>query len=83
MHVGMYLLALAVPGGVNTWFGPLLLTIALFFAFGVPTTDNFYKDNEEFKAYMKRTTSSIFPMHPKQLTVEEMKFFEMKQIKLR
>ena len=57
---GIYLLAIQVQSGYITVYAPLCITLLLRFVSGVPLLEEKYKDNPEFKEYMKET-NVFFP----------------------
>lgn len=58
---GVYLIALAVPGGWMMVFGPLTITVLILVVSGIPMLEARYEGNAEFAEY-KRRTSAFFPM---------------------
>jgi steroid 5-alpha reductase family enzyme len=61
---GIYLIAIAVPGGWMTIIGPMTITILILGVSGIPMLEKKYEGNAEFDEY-KRRTSAFFPMPPK------------------
>jgi steroid 5-alpha reductase family enzyme len=61
---GIYLIALAVPGGWATIIGPITITFLILGVSGIPLLEKKYEGNREFDEY-KRHTSAFFPMLPK------------------
>jgi steroid 5-alpha reductase family enzyme len=61
---GIWLIALAVPGGWLTFIGPLTITLMILKVSGVPRTESRQIANPEFREYAKRT-SPFLPMPPK------------------
>jgi steroid 5-alpha reductase family enzyme len=61
---GIYLLALAVPGGWATIIGPITITFLILGVSGIPLLEKKYEGNKAFDEY-KRHTSAFFPMPPK------------------
>jgi steroid 5-alpha reductase family enzyme len=61
---GLYLIALAVPGGWVTIVGPLCITALILFVSGVPLLEKQFSGNPEFEAY-KRRTSVFVPLPPR------------------
>ncbi|NTW58018.1 MAG: DUF1295 domain-containing protein [Nitrospirae bacterium] len=61
---GMYLIALATPGGWMTIIGPVIITGLILGVSGIPMLEKKYEGNAEFDEY-KRRTSAFFPLPPK------------------
>ena len=61
---GIYLIALAVPGGWMTVIGPMTITALILGVSGIPMLEKKYEGNREFDEY-KRRTSAFFPLPPK------------------
>lgn len=61
---GVYLIALAVPGGWATIIGPITITFLILGVSGIPLLEKKYEGNKAFDEY-KRRTSAFFPMPPK------------------
>jgi steroid 5-alpha reductase family enzyme len=61
---GVYLIALAVPGGWATIIGPITITFLILGVSGIPLLEKKYEGNKEFDDYRRRT-SAFFPMPPK------------------
>jgi len=61
---GIYLIALAVPGGWMTIIGPITITGLILGVSGIPMLEKKYEGNAEFDEY-KRRTSAFFPLPPK------------------
>lgn len=61
---GIYLIALAVPGGWTTIIGPITITALILGVSGIPMLERKYQGNAEFDEY-KRRTSAFFPLPPK------------------
>lgn len=61
---GVYLIALAVPGGWTTIIGPITITFLILGVSGIPLLEKKYEGNKAFDDY-KRHTSAFFPMPPK------------------
>ena len=61
---GIYLIALAVPGGWMTIIGPVTITGLILGVSGIPMLEKKYEGNAEFDEY-KRRTSAFFPLPPK------------------
>jgi len=61
---GIYLIALAVPGGWMTVIGPMTITALILSVSGIPMLEKKYEGNREFDEY-KRRTSAFFPLPPK------------------
>lgn len=55
---GIFLFALAIPGGWVTIVGPIFITYLLRYVSGVPMLERKYDGNDKFEAYKKKT--SIF-----------------------
>jgi len=60
---GIYLIALAVPGGWMTIIGPITITALILGVSGIPMLEKKYEGNAEFDEY-KRRTSAFFPLPP-------------------
>jgi len=67
MWWGIYVIALAVPGGGILVFSPLTITLLLRFVSGVPLLEKKYRDRPEFRDYARRTNAFIpwLPRHPR------------------
>lgn len=52
---GIYLITCSVPGGENTFFAPLFITILVRYISGVPLLEEKYQDNADFKQYCTET----------------------------
>jgi steroid 5-alpha reductase family enzyme len=61
---GVFLIALAVPGGWMTIIGPITITGLILGVSGIPMLEKKYEGNAEFDEY-KRRTSAFFPLPPK------------------
>jgi len=61
---GVFLIALAVPGGWMTVIGPVTITALIIGVSGIPMLEKKYEGNREFEEYKKRT-SAFFPLPPK------------------
>lgn len=61
---GIWLMALAVPGGWVTFVGPLLITFLIMKVSGIPLLEERRKDDPEFRDYAWRT-SPLIPWFPK------------------
>jgi len=61
---GVFLIALAVPGGWMTIAGPMTITFLIIGVSGIPMLEKKYEGNREFDEY-KRRTSAFFPLPPK------------------
>ena len=61
---GIFIVVLPLDNGVWSIFSPLTITFLLLKVSGIPMLEAKYKDNPQFQAY-KRRTSSFFPMLPK------------------
>ena len=61
---GIFLIALAVPGGWMTVIGPVTITGLILGVSGIPMLERKYEGNAEFAEY-KRRTSAFFPLPPK------------------
>jgi steroid 5-alpha reductase family enzyme len=64
---GIYVVALSVPQGWATILGPMTITYLILKVSGIPLLEEKYKDNPEFQAYKKRT-SSFLPLPPRKET---------------
>ena len=62
---GVFLIALAVPGGWMTIIGPITITGLILGVSGIPMLEKKYEGNAEFDEY-KRRTSAFFPLPPKE-----------------
>ncbi|MDV7396636.1 DUF1295 domain-containing protein, partial [Arthrospira platensis SPKY1] len=58
---GIWLIALAVPGGVYTIIGPLTITFLILKVSGIPMLEKKMEENPEFAEY-KRKTSMFIPL---------------------
>jgi len=58
---GIFLFALAIPGGWVTAAGPILITYLLRYVSGVPMLERKYEGNDQFEGYKKKT-SVFFPL---------------------
>ena len=61
---GVFLLALAAPGGWMTVIGPITITGLILGVSGIPMLEKKYEGNAAFDEY-KRRTSAFFPLPPK------------------
>jgi steroid 5-alpha reductase family enzyme len=61
---GIYIVALSVTKGWATILGPLTITFLILKVSGIPLLEEKYKENEDFRAY-KRRTSAFFPLPPR------------------
>ena len=61
---GVFLLALAAPGGWMTIIGPITITGLILGVSGIPMLEKKYEGNAAFDEY-KRRTSAFFPLPPK------------------
>jgi len=61
---GIWLMALALPGGWMTIIGPLTITFLILKVSGIPMLEKPYEDRADFQEY-KRRTSAFFPLPPK------------------
>jgi len=61
---GIFLVALALPGGWMTVIGPVTITALILGVSGIPMLEKKYEGNREFEEY-KRRTSAFFPLPPK------------------
>lgn len=61
---GLYLIAVAVPGGWTTVVGPLVITGLILFVSGIPLLEKQFEGNPAFEAY-KRRTSVFVPLPPR------------------
>lgn len=64
MWWGLYIMALALPGGWLTIIGPVAITFLILKVSGIPLIEERYKDNDKYQEYKKRT-SAFFPMPPR------------------
>lgn len=65
MWWGIFLIAIFLPYGFYTIFGPLTITFLILFVSGVPMLEKKYEGNLDFEDYKKRT-SRFIPWFPKQ-----------------
>lgn len=63
---GVFLIALAVPGGWVSIVSPLTISFLLLKVSGIPLLEKKYEGNEQFAAYARRT-SPFFPWFPKKI----------------
>ncbi|BBA70765.1 DUF1295 domain-containing protein [Geobacter sulfurreducens] len=61
---GIWLMALAVPGGWWTVIGPLTITVLILKVSGIPMLEKHYEGRPDFEEY-KRRTSAFFPLPPR------------------
>jgi steroid 5-alpha reductase family enzyme len=61
---GIYLLALATPGGWMTIIGPLTITFLILKVSGIPLLEKKYVNNAAFQEYARKT-SVFFPLPPR------------------
>jgi steroid 5-alpha reductase family enzyme len=61
---GIFLLALAIPGGWWTIIGPITITYLVRYVSGVPMLERKYKGNPLFETYAAKT-SIFFPLPPR------------------
>ena len=61
---GLYIIALGIPWGFITIFGPIYITIMIIKVSGVRLLNKMHKGDDEYTAYRKRT-SAFFPWFPK------------------
>jgi steroid 5-alpha reductase family enzyme len=61
---GIWLMTLALPGGLLTIIGPLTITILILKVSGIPMLEKPYEDRADFQEY-KRSTSAFFPLPPR------------------
>jgi len=61
---GIWLMALALPGGELTVIGPLTITILILKVSGIPMLEKPYEGRTDFQEY-KRRTSAFFPLPPR------------------
>ena len=52
---GIFTMTLSVQNGWTMFFAPVFINLLLRYVSGVPLLEKKYKDNEEFKHYMKET----------------------------
>lgn len=60
---GIWLIALAVPGGWATIIGPLTITFLILKVSGIPMLESRYYGRPDFETYRRRT-SAFFPLPP-------------------
>ena len=58
---GMYLICLGEDNGWVTIYSPVLITLLLRFVSGVPTVEELYENDDEFKQW-KLETNTFVPM---------------------
>lgn len=63
---GIFVVALTVPGGWVTFFGPLLLSYLIIFVSGVALSEKRFEGRPGWGAYQKRT-SVLLPLPPKRV----------------
>lgn len=63
---GIFVIALTVPGGWITFFGPLLLTYLIIFVSGVALSEKRFEGRAGWAAYQQRT-SVLLPLPPKKV----------------
>lgn len=61
---GLYIIALGIPWGFITIFGPIYITFMIIKVSGVRLLNKMHKGDDEYTAYRKRT-SAFFPWFPK------------------
>ncbi len=61
---GLWLMALAVPGGIVSVIGPLTITVLILKVSGIPMLEKRYQGRADFAEYCRRT-SPFFPRPPK------------------
>jgi steroid 5-alpha reductase family enzyme len=61
---GIFLIALAVPGGWAAVLGPITITALILWVSGIPMLEARYVGDPEFEDY-KRRTSALFPWPPR------------------
>lgn len=66
MWWGIFIIALAVPWGFITIFGPIYITFQIINVSGVRLLNKIHKDDDEFAEY-KRRTSTFIPWFPKKI----------------
>jgi len=59
MWIGIYLLALSIPGGWTACIAPLTILFLLRFVTGVPLLENAMKNNFEYQEYKRKTNTFI------------------------
>lgn len=63
MWWGIFVIALSVPGGYATVFGPMLLTLLLLRVSGIPVAERRFQGDPDYEQYRKRT-SAFIPWFP-------------------
>lgn len=63
MWWGIFTIALSVPGGYATAFGPILLTLLLLRVSGIPVAERRFQGDPDYEQYRKRT-SAFVPWFP-------------------
>lgn len=64
---GIFLYAVAVPGGYVTVVGPITITLLILFVSGIPLLEKKYAGREDFVRYA-RQTSVFIPLPPKRIS---------------
>lgn len=64
MWWGIFVIALSVPGGYATAFGPILLTLLLLRVSGIPVAERRFQGDPDYEQYRKRTNAFI-PWFPR------------------
>ena len=64
MWWGLFIIALAVPWGFISIFGPIYITVQIIKVSGVKLLNKHFEGNDEYADY-KRRTSAFFPWFPK------------------
>jgi steroid 5-alpha reductase family enzyme len=70
MWWGIYVIALGVPFGFITIFGPAYITFQIIFISGIRLLNKIHEGEDEFAEY-KRRTSTFFPWLPKKIRVSK------------
>lgn len=63
MWVGLWLIAVSVPGGWATIVSPVLITVLLVWGRGIPLIEEHFSANPDYLAY-KKSTSKFIPWFP-------------------
>jgi len=61
---GIWLMVLALPGGLLTIIGPLTITFLILKVSGIPMLEKPYAERADFQEYQRRT-SAFFPLPPR------------------
>jgi len=64
MWWGIFLIVVAVPNGIWSIIGPLIISFLILFVSGIPLLEKKYRSNQAYKVY-KRHTSTLIPLPPR------------------